>query len=475
MKRKNILNQLKLEFEDNMPKDVLENVKKIEVKKDLTPVYEEINSRGTVALKSNVKFITGFMGLAILMFMLLIFVVPLINRAINQKAIIVSKLGIDINPSIDLMLDKNDNVVLCLAKNTHAELLINGENFVGKPAQEVTKQIITLATKAGYISTDYSNNIENAVMITAVSEDENKQESLLATAQAEVENFFLNNQIYGVVLTEFASKQELVDLISAMQYDLTEEESNNLSNCSVKQLNQILNDCYTQLKRRFRSDFVIEELRKYVVPVCEEYEKVKNQITLELNNVQQEFDNFEVSWQEDIEVCKLKIEKYKLEIAELAEQISAETDPIILAKLNRELEQKQLFLLSEQKELEQRETGSALFNAAKQFLIKEINNCKAKLDQKQAEYEQKMEDKLTQAKNTFEKFDDQVKQKKEDILNSFSGLLVDHLNNLGDYNEFYNNYTNWLYDVAPEIENLEKNWEETKTDWENNFASYVSF
>ena len=475
MKRKNILNQLKLEFEDNMPKDVLENVKKIEVKKDLTPVYEEINSRGAVALKSNMKFITGFMGLAILMFMLLMFVVPLINRAMNQKAIIVSKLGIDINPSIDLMLDKNDNVVLCLAKNTHAELLINGENFVGKPAQEVTKQIITLATKAGYISTDYSNNIENAVMITAVSEDEDKQESLLATAQTEVKNFFLNNQIYGVVLTEFASKQELVDLISAMQYDLTEEESNNLNNCSVKQLNQILNDCYTQLKRRFRSDFVIEELSKYVTPVCEEYEKVKNQITLELNNVQQEFDNFEVSWQEDIEVCKLKIEKYKLEIAELEEQISAETDPIILAKLNRELEQKQLFLLSEQKELEQRETGSELFNAAKQFLIKEINNCKEKLDQKQAEYEQKMEDKLTQAKNTFEKFDDQVKQKKEDILNSFSGLFAEHLNNLGDYNEFYNNYTNWLVDVAPEVENLEKNWEETKTDWENNFASYVSF
>lgn len=475
MKRKNILNQLKLEFEDNMPKDVLENVKKIEVKKDLTPVYEEINSRGAVALKSNVKFITGFMGLAILMFMLLMFVVPLINRAINQKAIIVSKLGIDINPSIDLMLDKNDNVVLCLAKNTHAELLINGENFVGKPAQEVTKQIITLATKAGYISTDYSNNIENAVMITAVSEDEDKQESLLATAQTEVKNFFLNNQIYGVVLTEFASKQELVDLISAMQYDLTEEESNNLNNCSVKQLNQILNDCYTQLKRRFRSDFVIEELSKYVEPVCEEYEKVKNQITLELSNVQQKFDNFEVSWQEDIEVCKLKIEKYKLEIAELEEQISAETDPIILAKLNRELEQKQLFLLSEQKELEQRETGSELFNAVKQDLIKEINNCKEKLDKKQAEYEQKMEDKLTQAKNTFEKFDDQVKQKKEDILNSFSGLFIEHLNNLGNYNEFYNNYTNWLVDVAPEVENLEKNWEETKTDWENNFASYVSF
>ena len=475
MKRKNILNQLKLEFEDNMPKDVLENVKKIEVKKDLTPVYEEINSRGAVALKSNVKFITGFMGLAILMFMLLMFVVPLINRTINQKAIIVSKLGIDINPSIDLMLDKNDNVVLCLAKNTHAELLINGENFVGKPAQEVTKQIITLATKAGYISTDYSNNIENAVMITAVSEDEKKQESLLATAQTEVKNFFLNNQIYGVVLTEFASKQELVDLISAMQYDLTEEESNNLSNYSVKQLNKILNDCYTQLKRRFRSDFVIEELSKYVAPVCEEYEKVKNQITLELNNVQQEFDNFEVSWQEDIEVCKLKIEKYKLEIAELEEQISAETDPIILAKLNRELEQKQLFLLSEQKELEQRETGSELFNAVKQDLIKEINNCKEKLDKKQAEYEQKMEDKLTQAKNTFEKFDDQVKQKKEEILNNFSNLFAQHINNLGDYNEFYNNYTNWLVDVAPEVENLEKNWEETKTDWENNFASYVSF
>lgn len=476
MKRKNILSQLKLEMEDNLPNNVLDSVKNVKVKKDLTPVYEEINSPGVVSLKTNAKFITGFMVLAVLLFSFLLIILPLLNKVINPKSTIVSKLGIDINPSIDLMLDENDEVVLCLAKNKHAEILLNGENFVGKPVGEVTKQIITLATKAGYITTEQANDdIQNAVLITAICEDESKQENLLNSIKNEVKNFYMNNQIYGVVLTEFSSKQELVDLVNSLNYDLSETEKEELKNYSVKKLNEILSESYTQLKRRFRSDFIIEELNKRINPIYEEYENVKNEIDLKLKEVETEFANFEQIWQQDTELCRQKIAMLESEIAVLNEQIEAEEDPIILAKLQIELEKKQLFLLSEQKELSDRENGSAMFNAVKNDLVKEINKFKEQLEQKENEYLQKVETELVKVKDYVDKLDAQIENKKDELIKTYEVLLDKHLNALDDYNDFYNDYTNWLVNVAPKTEQLEKDWNSYKEKWETQFANYINF
>lgn len=477
MKRKNILNLLKLEMEDNLPTDILNSVKKIEVEKDLTPVYDEINSCGTIVLKTNFKLIAGIMGFAIIMFTMLLLFLPILNKALNKQAIIVSKLGIDINPSIDLMLDQNNDVVLCLAKNKHAEILLNGENYVGKSAEEVTERIITLAAKAGYFSTSYSNEIKNAVLITAVSENEKTQANLISCVKNKINNFYLNHQIYGIVLTDFASKQELVDLIGTLDYDLTEQQKQDLTTLSVKQLNQILNENYTKLKRRFRSDFVIEELNNCIQPLAMQYEMERGNIDCKLKDIETELTNFEESWKKDTELCKSKIQLWENEIQELNEEIKISTDPVILAKLKLEKETKEMFLLSEQKELENREIGSEIFNAAKNKLLTTINEYKRQLENKQKEYLVKVDTELGKAKENFNALDELFKSRKQRIIKTGTEILNNHLNNLQNYNDFYNNFENWQKSegVVVESSSIKENWKTFKHNWEQNFVSYVQF
>ena len=56
----------------------------------------------------------------------------------------VSYVGIDVNPSVSLVLDKNDNVLSVLADNEDAQVLLYGETLVGMSADEAAKKIAAL-------------------------------------------------------------------------------------------------------------------------------------------------------------------------------------------------------------------------------------------------------------------------------------------------------------------------------------------
>ena len=185
MKRRNILGKLKLELENSLPDsgEIIKNIKEATVEKDLAPVYDAINNVNNVkalTIKYNIMYISGIMFLTMLLFTLLLILLPVFNALLYPEKPIVTKFGIDINPSIDLMLDENDEVVWVLAKNKHAEILLSGENFVGKHVKDATDKIIKLAARAGYFSTspEQELNITNAVLISAVSENTEKQQSL---------------------------------------------------------------------------------------------------------------------------------------------------------------------------------------------------------------------------------------------------------------------------------------------------------
>ena len=132
-------------------------------------------------------------------------------------------------------------------------------------------------------------------------------------------------------------------------------------------------------------------------------------------------------------------------------------------------------MLSEQKELSDRENGSAMFNAVKNDLVKEINKFKEQLEQKEDEYLQKVETELVKVKDSVDKLDAQIENKKDELIKTYEVLFDKHLNALDNYNDFYNNYTNWLVDVAPKTEQLEKDWNSYKEKWETQFANYINF
>lgn len=480
MNRKNLLNRLKLEIEDSLPDSnkLLNKVKSEKVEKDLKPVYEAINSNGTVAIKTkqNVMFISGIMVLTMLLFTLFLIFLPVLNKMLYPEKNIVTKFGIDINPSIDLMLDENDSVVVCLAKNKHAQLLIGDENFIGKNVNDVVERVVKLATMAGYIDPDVEpTEISNAVLISAINEDDSKQRKLLENAKDTIKNFYLTNQIYGVVLTEFDSKQELVDMVCSLEYDLTEEEQINLKNESVKNLNKRLCENYINLKRRFKNDFVLEELFCHISPINNTFNSKRTEAKIKLTEFEQKLNNFETSWKAETALCEDKVNYFETELVSLRNQLATAESLQEKAALQIEIARHEKFLLDAKEELEGREVNGLKFQEYKQLLNKQISQYKENINNFRSQCISQIEQELKIVKEKFNTLKGLMSSRKDELIKNNEAVLSEHFKNNGNYNDFYNSYLTWVNDLAIKVEKFRTEWSQNKTNWEHSFENYVKF
>jgi hypothetical protein len=69
-----------------------------------------------------------------------------------QTPIVVATLSVDINPSFELTLDKNENVVDVGAKNDDARDLLQGINFKGQTLIQVLSILVTRAVELDYLN-----------------------------------------------------------------------------------------------------------------------------------------------------------------------------------------------------------------------------------------------------------------------------------------------------------------------------------
>lgn len=64
----------------------------------------------------------------------------------------VTRMTVDINPSVELMINDENKVVAVTAMNDDAAILLAGEELVGKTPEEVTEALVELAADAGYLT-----------------------------------------------------------------------------------------------------------------------------------------------------------------------------------------------------------------------------------------------------------------------------------------------------------------------------------
>lgn len=134
------------------------------------------------------------------------------TKAAAPKA--TSYVGIDINPSIELVLDQYDCVMSVEGANEDAKVLLFQEDgIVGANVNVAIENISSLAVEYGYLTSD-----NRAVDVCVVSSSESKQEQVFATVASALEkgaketnsalSVFVNNQV-GLSLAK-----ELEDLKS---------------------------------------------------------------------------------------------------------------------------------------------------------------------------------------------------------------------------------------------------------------------
>ena len=88
---------------------------------------------------------------------------------------------VDINPSVEFMIDDQNKIVSVTALNDDGSILIVGEAFVGKTPEEAVEMMVTLASDTGYLVQGNAEAAENTVKIlSALSDDSRAQIDALA-------------------------------------------------------------------------------------------------------------------------------------------------------------------------------------------------------------------------------------------------------------------------------------------------------
>lgn len=98
----------------------------------------------------------------------------------------VTRMTVDINPSIELMVDDQNHVVSATAQNDDGAILIAGEELVGLTAEDAAKKIVSIAIDTGYITAGVSVSADDNTVKISVSGDSKYAENLKANVKADI-------------------------------------------------------------------------------------------------------------------------------------------------------------------------------------------------------------------------------------------------------------------------------------------------
>ena len=139
-----------------------------------------------------------------------------------------SRMTVDINPSIELMLDSKNKVVSATALNDDGSIILAGETVVGKKADEAVEIIVEVSTETGYIVKGNVEADENTVSIS-VSANTKNLEKVKESAEKAVTDFFEKHDIQGKV-----------EYVEALKMDALRELAKNNSIYSEEEINEIM-------------------------------------------------------------------------------------------------------------------------------------------------------------------------------------------------------------------------------------------
>lgn len=104
------------------------------------------------------------------------------------------RMTVDINPSVEFMLDKDNKVISATALNDDGEVILYGEAFVGKTAEEAAKMVVEIANETGYLVKGEATATKDEIKIS-ISSDTANIEALYEKVQNKVKDFVEKNGI----------------------------------------------------------------------------------------------------------------------------------------------------------------------------------------------------------------------------------------------------------------------------------------
>ena len=135
----------------------------------------------------------------------------------------VTRMTVDINPSVEFMIDDQNKIVSVTALNDDGSILIVGEAFVGKTPEEAIEMMVTLASDTGYLVKGNAEASENTIKIS-VSGDSKYAEQLKKDITEKANDTLKALDINGTVEKVEALKIDALRQMALSTSLYTEEE-----------------------------------------------------------------------------------------------------------------------------------------------------------------------------------------------------------------------------------------------------------
>ena len=138
-----------------------------------------------------------------------------------------TRMTVDINPSVEFMVDDQNKVVSVTALNDDGSILIAGEAFVGKTPEEATQLVVSLATDAGYLvkgEITTENTEDSQTVSITISGNSEYAKQLRENVKKDVEKYLSDNRITAKVENAKAKTLEEMRKIVIEDGIFTEDE-----------------------------------------------------------------------------------------------------------------------------------------------------------------------------------------------------------------------------------------------------------
>ena len=183
----------------------------------------------------------------------------------DKTPVATSYVSMDINPSVELVLDQNDNVISYSCENEDALLMLYGENIIGLNIEKASEKIVDLAIEFGYLTEDNCG-----VQVNVASDKSKVETNILDKIGVVVEKaegkltFEVNYNREGSFVLNYelaklkekhpddanyqnltAGKLEVINSALACDWTLTMDEAVKMS---VSELLKVVDNAYSQLE-----------------------------------------------------------------------------------------------------------------------------------------------------------------------------------------------------------------------------------
>lgn len=135
-----------------------------------------------------------------------------------------ARMQVDINPSVEFILDADDKVLSVTALNDDGALIVAGEAFVGKTAEDAVELMASISTDAGYLVKGELSAGQDGITIS-ITGDEEAAQKLYEDVKAGVDAFLEKSGIDAAVERGEALKLDaLRALVQEADPTLSDEE-----------------------------------------------------------------------------------------------------------------------------------------------------------------------------------------------------------------------------------------------------------